>query len=154
MSEPPSPEPDDQAPRSPLPDGFVPLLTGALGSLLDHLEARAELFQWELREARSRLIGRLLCLLGGVLVLLSAYAVAIAALVGWLAQSRSLSWPTAALLVALGQILFAGVLLLLARRGGGPLFSDSRTEWRRDRELLRRKAPASRAQRSRPDEFS
>ncbi len=152
MSAPPPSESDAEAPRSPLPDGVAPLLAVALGSLLDHLEARAGLFRWELREARSRLLFRLACAATGTLALLAAYAVGVAALVGWLAESRSLPWPAAALAVALGHLLLAAALFLLARRGGAPLFADSLAEWRRDREALRRKTASTRPPRPRhPD---
>lgn len=145
MSEPPPSESDAGAPRSPRPDGIGPLLASALATLLDHFEARADLFLWEVGEARSRLLRRLVCAVAGVVALLAAYAIAVAALVGWIAESQSMTWPMAAFAVALGHLLLAAILLLLARRGrGGALFSDSLAELRRDREVLRRKAGSTR----------
>ncbi len=144
MSEPP-PESDAEAPRAPRLDGIGPLLAGALGTLLDHLEARADLFRWEAREAKSRLLRRIVCTVAGSVLLLAAYAIGVAALVGWVAESRSMTWPMAAFAVALGHLLLAVVLFLLARSGsGGALFSDSLAELRRDREALRRKAGSTR----------
>lgn len=78
-------------------------------------------------------------------MLLGTYAAGVAALVGWLVQSQGLSWPAAAGFVALGHLLLAVILLLLAsRRSEGELFPDSVAELRRDREILRRRSERSR----------
>jgi uncharacterized membrane protein YqjE len=125
--------------------GLGSLSAGTLSSLLDHLEARADLFRWEAREAKSRLVQRLVCLLAGSVMVIAAYAVGVAALVGWLSQSQGLSWPAAAGFVALGHFLIGMILLLFAsRRGKGALFPDSIAELRRDRELLRRRTERTR----------
>lgn len=125
--------------------GIGSLSAGALASLLDHLEARAELFRWEAREARSRLLRRLVCLLAGVLMLLAAYALGITALIGWIVQSQGLSWPAAAGWVTLGHLIVGSLLLLFARsREKNELFPDSLAELRRDREALRRRSEKTR----------
>ena len=125
--------------------GLGSLSAGVLASLLDHLEARAELFQWEAREARSRLVRRIAFLLAGLLMLVGAYATGVAALVGWLVRSQGLAWPAAAGWVALGHLVVALILLLLARgRRNEPLFPDSIAELRRDREALRRRSGRTR----------
>jgi uncharacterized membrane protein YqjE len=147
MSEPSSSDPSDPGDHRDRHEGIGigALSAGALSSLLDHLEARADLFRWEAREAKSRLVRRIACLVAGSVMLISAYAVGVAALVGWLAQSQGLSWPAAAGFVALGHLLLAVILLLLAsRRSQGELFPDSVAELRRDRELLRRRSERSR----------
>lgn len=121
--------------------GLGSLSAGAISSLLDHLEARADLFRWEAREARARLVQRIVFLLAGIVMLVAAYATAIAALIGWITRGMNLSWPAAAGWVALGHLLIGGILLLLARRRPeGELFPDSIAELRRDRELLRRRS--------------
>ncbi len=146
MTEPSSTESGSEVPHDPLPDGIGSLSAGALLALLDHLEARAELLRWEAREAKSRLVRRLLALAAGVVMLFTAYAVGVAALVGWLAQTRALPWPTMALFVALGHLLLGVLLLFLSRRRGGTTyFPDSLSELRRDREVLRRRAEATRS---------
>jgi uncharacterized membrane protein YqjE len=125
--------------------GIGSLSAGALASLLDHLEARAELFRWEAREARSRLLRRLVCLATGVLMLLATYVLGITALVGWLVQSRGLSWPESTGWVALGHLIAGLLFLLFARsRGKNDLFPDSLAELRRDREALRRRSERTR----------
>lgn len=143
MSEPtPSDASDSGSPRERFDGiGLGSLSAGAISSLLDHLEARADLLRWEAREARARLVRRVVFLLAGLVMLVAAYAIGIAALVGWLTQSQNLSWPVAAGYVALGHLLIGALLLLLARRRPeGELFPDSIAELRRDRELLRRRA--------------
>ncbi|MCB1205389.1 MAG: phage holin family protein [Verrucomicrobiae bacterium] len=147
MAEPPSTDSSGSAPERDRREGIGigSLSAGVLASLLDHLEARADLFRWEAREARSRLLRRLACLLAGGLMLVATYALGIAALVGWLVQSRELSWPAAAGWVALGQLILGTILLLMARgREGNPLFPDSIAELRRDREALRRRSERTR----------
>jgi uncharacterized membrane protein YqjE len=147
MSEPSSSDPSDSGDQRDRHEGIGlgALSAGALSSLLDHLEARADLFRWEASEAKSRFVRRIAFLLIGLVMLLGAYAVGVAALVGWLAQSQGLSCPAAAGFVALGHLLLAVILLLLAsRRSQGELFPDSVAELRRDRELLRRRSERSR----------
>jgi uncharacterized membrane protein YqjE len=149
MTEPQPSDPSGSGNRRDQHDGLGlgSLSAGALSSLLDHLEARADLFRWEAREVRSRLVQRIAFLLIGLVMLVAAYAVGVAALVGWLAQSLGLSWPVAAGYVALGHLLIGAILLLLARRRGkGELFPDSIAELRRDRELLRRRTERTRPQ--------
>jgi len=146
MTDSTSSEPGSEAPRGPQADGIGSLSAGTLAALLDHLEARADLLRWEAREAKSRLVGRLIFLVSGVAMLLAAYAVGLAALVGWIAQSRGIPWPTVAASVALGHLLIGAILLFLARkrRGENPVFPDSLAEFRRDREALRRRSEATR----------
>ena len=144
MTEPSSSDPGDSRDH---PDriGIGSLSAEALCSLLDHLEARADLFRWEAREAKSRLLRRLIFLLLGAWMLIAACAVGVAALVAWLAESRGLGWPAAAGVVALGLLLAGAVLLLLARRRETTaLFPDSIAELRRDRQNLRRRTDATR----------
>jgi uncharacterized membrane protein YqjE len=127
--------------------GLGSLSAGTLASLLDHLEARAELFQWEARQARARLVRRLLCLFAAVVMVLAAYAVGLVALVAWLVKSQGLALPVAAGWVALGHLLAGFILLAIARsRGNGELFPDSIAELRRDREALRRRSARTRPQ--------
>lgn len=143
MSEPnPSDAAESGSPRERFDGiGLGSLSAGAISSLLDHLEARADLLRWEAREARARLVRRVVFLLVGLVMLVAAYATGVAALIGWLTQSQNLSWPVAAGAVALGHLLLGALLLLLARRRPeGELFPDSIAELRRDRELLRRRA--------------
>lgn len=145
MTEPTSTDPAGSGNSRDRHEGFGSLSAGALSSLLDHLEARADLFRWEAREAKSRLVKRIVCLLAGFVMVIAAYAVGVAALVGWLSQSQGLSWPAAAGFVALGHLLIGAILLLFAsRRGKGALFPDSVAELRRDRELLRRRSERTR----------
>jgi len=145
MTEPTSPDPTGSGNSRDRHEGFGSLSAGALSSLLDHLEARADLFRWEAREAKSRLVQRIVFLLAGSVMVIAAYAVGVAALVGWLSQSQGLSWPAAAGFVALGHLLIGAILLLIAsRRGKGALFPDSVAELRRDREILRRRSERSR----------
>ncbi len=145
MTEPTSPDPTGSDHSRDRHEGIGSLSAGALSSLLDHLEARADLFRWEAREAKSRMVQRIVCLLAGSVMVIAAYAVGVAALVGWLSQSQGLSWPVAAGFVALGHLLIGLILLLFAsRRGKSALFPDSVAELRRDRELLRRRSERTR----------
>lgn len=138
MTDPAPENPHDAAPPT---DGFAAIAAGALGSLVDYLEARAELLRWEAREARSRLVRRLVAAAAALWLLFIAYALAVAALLAWLVESRDLSWPLAALSVAGGHLLLAAALFLFAKSGGvSRFFSDSLAELSRDREALRRKA--------------
>jgi uncharacterized membrane protein YqjE len=125
--------------------GLGSLSAGVLASLLDHPEARAEFFQWEAREARSRLVRRIAFLLAGLLLLVGAYATGIVALVGWLVRSQGFGLPAAAGWVALGHLVVGLILLFLARGNRKePLFPDSIAELRRDREALRRRSGRTR----------
>ncbi len=137
-----SPDDDDSPPQ-----GHDPVAWGAsaLGALLDHFSARAELFQWEAREAKTRLLRWILSLVIAIAFLVLTYLLLLVALIGWLASALSLGWPLATLVVAGGHLLIAVVLYLLARRWSvSGFFPDSLNEFRRDREWLRRKSESSR----------
>lgn len=144
MTEPSSSDPGDPSDR-PEGIGIGSLSAAALSSLLDHLEARADLFRWEIGEAKSRLVRRMGLLFAGAVMLVGAYVVGVAALVAWLAIGLALDWPAAAGIVSLGHLLIGVVFLLLARRRDTrELFPDSIAELRRDRELLRRRTDSTR----------
>ena len=126
-------------------EGVGAISASLLAAVLDHLEARVDLFRWEVGEAKSRLVRRIAAVVVAIVFIAIAYLLGIAALVGWIAGTGVLSWPAALGATAGAHLLIALVLLLLARkRPSGEWFPDSRKEFRRDRENLKRRAEASR----------
>lgn len=146
----PLPPDDNQDTTPPSPDaggspGYGSWSATAITAILDHLAVRAELLQWEAREAKARLIRWILSLLVGLIFLVIAYFFLMVALIGWLSSEYQLTWFFSTLLVGVAHLVLGGLLLVIAKRKTtATFFPDSLEELKRDREWLRHNSRATR----------
>ncbi len=109
----------------------------SLGSILDYLGARLQLFLLEAREARNGLLLRIaLFMIGGFFLLLAWLGVAIG-LAGVLVVKAGWLWPWAAITVGGAHLIVGVVILLIAKRKlAQPAFQESIREFQRERDWL------------------
>lgn len=122
--------------------------TGVLGSILDYLHARVSLLSFEAKEARSDLLGRIVCLAICAFFLLIAYTALCVGVIGVLSHRYQWPWPIVTLGAAVLHAVIAVILFAIARRRfSQPPFRDSTREWERDRAWLdrHRNRPSSRS---------
>jgi uncharacterized membrane protein YqjE len=139
MTESPGPHsgPQDMNASAPGRGGLRHFAAGAFANILDYLQIRLTLFSLEVREARSELIRRGLCVAGGLFFGLFAYGCLLTGGIAGLAALFGCEWFVIALIAAFLHLGVAISLLLSAtRRFSSPPFRDTLNEFEKDRQWL------------------
>jgi uncharacterized membrane protein YqjE len=127
--------------RSGNPAGHVGLLENlvALASaLMDFFQSRLALVAHESKAAAVQLLILVVSVALALALCVMGYVFLIVSVIAGLAHLLGVSWPVVALVVAAVHFLIAVVLLLVARsRVTKPLFRETVTELKKDREWLK-----------------
>lgn len=122
--------------------GIGELAAALLGSILDYLDVRLQLFNLEAREARGAIVRRIIAGVVGAFFLFMSYCCALTGGVAMAATHFDRPWPVMALLAGAAHLILAVCLILAARfRLRGAPFRDTRREFEKDREWLNEMRP-------------
>jgi len=118
--------------------GFIGSLVALASALADFFESRAALFATESKAAGVQFVLIALCLVGALLFFAFGYVFLLATAVVAIAHLASVSWLWIALDAAALHILIALIFLVIAlNRIKKPIFRETATELKRDREWLK-----------------
>lgn len=118
--------------------GFIGSLVALASALADFFESRAALFATESKAALVQFVLVAVCLVAGLLFFAFGYVFLLATAVVAIAHLANVSWLWTALAAAGLHILIALIFLLIALRGiKRPIFRETATELKKDREWLK-----------------
>jgi len=125
--------PESEAPNPGLSDDLKAFLT----SMGRYAKARAHLFKLEAAEAGEDFARRAVMLIVGAFLLLIAYLLLIAGIIGFAELHKPGSWPVATLILAGVHLILGLPLLIIAKRSKGTAyFSESLQQCKLDQQWI------------------
>jgi uncharacterized membrane protein YqjE len=118
--------------------GLLDSAFGTLNGLAAFLESRFELFAQESKSALVNVLVLVACLMGAALLVGLGFIFLLASAVAGLAQVLHISWLWVAVAIALLLFVLALLCIIIARAHmKKPMFRDTATELKKDREWLK-----------------